>query len=224
MAAFFFYLTRNPHVYETLRTEILSTLGPPPSSPTTPFPTPLLKSTPYLSACIDEALRIAPPFPGALWRETTTPITLSNTHPPIPAGTQISTGLYAIHHNSSYFPDPYTFLPERWLSDQTRNPYFEKLDIARKAFAPFQLGSRACVGKGLALRELHIALGYVIWRADFRVATSENGCGSTGGGGEGNGWIGRKRQWGREREDEYQLLGHFTSGKEGPCVQFRVRR
>ena len=57
----------------------------------------------------------------------------------IPAGTSIALMLYGMHHNPDVFPDPQTFKPERFLSEQNigRHPY---------AFLPFSAGPRNCIG------------------------------------------------------------------------------
>ena len=58
-------------------------------------------------------MRLAPPAPGALWREVCAGgATIDGKH--IPAGYDVAVCLYAIHHNPAHFPDPYAFKPERF--------------------------------------------------------------------------------------------------------------
>lgn len=65
MCATLFYLTRYPDAYERLKTEIrneFSSIDEIRSGPT-------LESCVYLSACINESMRLSPPTPRAPWRE-----------------------------------------------------------------------------------------------------------------------------------------------------------
>lgn len=82
--------------------------------------------------------------------------------------------------------------------------------MARSAFIPFSLGARGCVGKSLALKELALVLGRLVWSLDFKLAEVDNEKLPA-------------RLVGRGPEDEYQLLAGFTAAKDGPIVQFRRR-
>ena len=65
MCATFFYLTRDPEAYTKLVTEIrdaFSCLDDIRSGPS-------LESCVYLTACIEESMRMSPPTPRAPWRE-----------------------------------------------------------------------------------------------------------------------------------------------------------
>ncbi|NWV00615.1 CP27B protein, partial [Upupa epops] len=60
---------------------------------------------------------------------------------------------YSTSRDGRYFPAPDSFLPERWLlRDGTRHPF---------ASLPFGVGPRSCVGRRLALLEVHQALAQV---------------------------------------------------------------
>lgn len=73
-------------------------------------------------------MRLAPPAPGALWREVCAGgAIVDGRH--IPAGYDVAVCQYAICHNADYFPDPYRFNPERFLASPTeerspRDDYF----------------------------------------------------------------------------------------------------
>ena len=79
----------------------------------------------YLLACINEALRIAPASPAPLWREVKTGGAVID-HQAIEEGTNVAATIYAMHHNAEYFPEPYSFRPERWIASMD-NPK-EKID------------------------------------------------------------------------------------------------
>jgi cytochrome P450 len=207
LAAFFFYVSRNPAVYEKVTEEVRKTF----STLDSIRPGPELSGCTYLLACINEALRIAPASPAPLWREVKTGGAVIDHHA-IQAGTNVAATIYAMHHNAEYFPEPYSFRPERWIASMD-NPK-EKIDHARVAFIPFSTGPRGCVGKPLAMKELTLTLARILWTLDFKTVDGEMGKLGEGGPGLGAG---------RERRDEYQLKSGFAAGKEGPIVQFRRR-
>ncbi|KAJ8110738.1 hypothetical protein ONZ43_g5796 [Nemania bipapillata] len=203
MASLFFYLSRNPRVYEKLVTEIRSTFkqyedikgGQ------------QLAGCRYLRACIDEALRITPPVAGTLWRETCEPVVIDG-HV-VPAGTQVGVNSYSIHHNEEYFPRPFEFDPDRWLvKDEAQ------LSLMNSAFFAFSLGSRACAGKSMAYLETGLTMAKAIWLFDFEIAPGELGAvgeGIPGKGGE------------RGRRNEFQLYDTFGSRHDGPYLIFHPR-
>lgn len=49
---------------------------------------------------------------------------------------------YWMHMDPEVFPDPHSFEPRRWLTDDT-----ERLRIMHAHYVPFSKGSRACVGQ-----------------------------------------------------------------------------
>ena len=59
----------------------------------------------------------------------------------IPKGTPIGESSRILHHNPRYFPDPFKFKPERWITeDNKRNVHLEKYILS------FSTGSRICLG------------------------------------------------------------------------------
>ncbi|MCJ1325980.1 hypothetical protein MMC10_002643 [Thelotrema lepadinum] len=203
LAALFFYLAHHPSARARATGEIRAAF------PTRDTPVKLgaeLTSCTFLAACIDESLRLVPPAATAPWREVVNPITLDGTHH-IPAGVDVGTCTYALHHRSDAFPEPYEFKPERWLGEN-RTPE------ALASFAPFSMGPRSCVGKGLARAELALAVAMVLRRFEFETAGGFEGVGCGGDGGkDGKGW--------RGRVGEYQVRDHITCAKDGPVVRFR---
>ena len=91
----------------------------------------------------------------------------------------------------------------------------EAVELAKKSFAPFLIGARMCAARNMAVMELLLTVAHVIWAMDFKVA--DGPVGRIGQGGPG-------MQRGRERDDEFQVYGHFvTVGKDGPVLQFGKR-
>ncbi|KAI5923348.1 cytochrome P450 [Camillea tinctor] len=208
--ALFFYLSRNPKCYQRLVDEIRSTF----SNNSEIQAGPKLASCKYLRACIDEALRIAPPVPGTLWREVAAE---SNGQPlvvdghVIPPGTQVGVNMYTLHHNEEYFPDPYAFKPERWLASETQETHRK---VMSEAFSPFSIGYRGCAGKAMAYLETSLIIAKTLWYFNFESAPGK--LGEVGGG------IPRRRD-GRARPDEYQLYDVIAGQHDGPYLVFKPR-
>ena len=133
---------------------------------------------------------------GVFWREIL-PGGASINGEHMPAAYDVGTGIYAVHHNPLYYPDPFVYDPSRWLADP-KDPLSEaRVNIARSAFIPFSHGPRACVARPLAYLEMTLAVARVLWAADIRAAGGDEGKV-----GEGHPSLG----WGRHRPEEYQLM------------------
>lgn len=164
MAAIFYYLADTPRAYRRLQKEIRDAFQ---SSEEIAIG-PKMNSLSYLRACIDEGLRMAPPTGSSLFREVRSEGAIVDDCV-LPPGVQVGVPIYAIHHNTDYFHEPFQYLPERWLVDEPDNS-LEKVERARSAFCPFSLGMRGCVGKGMAMMELKLAVAYAMWNFDFDFA------------------------------------------------------
>ncbi|KAJ6495407.1 high nitrogen upregulated cytochrome P450 monooxygenase 2 [Mycena sanguinolenta] len=120
----------------------------------------------FLSACINESLRLHPPVPskGGSRQIPFTQRGRSIAGRFIPPGTSVWTPPYALHRNPEYFSHPNQFLPERWLSGSN----FERHDTS--AFMPFSLGPANCVGQKFAKCELFLVLSILFKSFDLRFA------------------------------------------------------
>ncbi|KAI3326159.1 cytochrome P450 [Xylariaceae sp. AK1471] len=209
ISALFFYVSRNRDVYSRLATELRRTF----ESDASIRGGSQLASCRYLRACIDEALRISPPVSGTLWRELyldeqrNKPF-IVNGHV-IPPGIQVGVSIYALHHNEKYFDNPFTFSPERWLTEDQAT-----LSRMYSAFSPFSLGPRGCAGKAMAYLEASLVIAKVIWRFDFEPALGKKGEAGRGnfGSRDGSGQL-----------DEFQLYDTFGSRHTGPNLIFHIR-
>ncbi|KAI1824026.1 cytochrome P450 [Xylaria intraflava] len=211
LSATFFYLSRNPTCYRKLAEEIRTAF----QKGADICGGPQLFACRYLRACIDEALRMSPPLPGTLWRE----LYEDNGEPwvidghVIPPGTKVGVNTYSLHHNEEYFPEPFAYVPERWLEDET--PYPQASNKAMQdAFAAFSTGARGCGGKAMAYLEASLVVARTLWYFDFEVAPGQPGKAGCGFSGAANG---------RERETEYQLYDVFISIHDGPNLIFKQR-
>lgn len=100
-----------------------------------------LEQLPYLSAVIQEGLRLNPASVNRMQRIS--PDESLIYHDPlgtqewvIPVGTSVSMDPLSISMNPKIFPDPQSFLPDRWIG----NPRLEKYLFT------FAKGTRMCAG------------------------------------------------------------------------------
>ena len=218
-----FYLLHNPETLKRLQNEVRTKFG---SADDIRIGTDLVSCV-YLLACIDESLRLASPVGSLLPREIL-PGGLKVDGQWFPPGVDVGVPNYTLHHNAEYFPSPFEFRPERWLSVNNQSQTHRKsstasiareatinvdLEVAQAAFMPFGIGRTSCVGKYLAYQEISLTIARMIWQYDMRVKP-----GSTVGEGHPN--LG----WGRKRKNEFQLQDRFVSTHEGPMVEFRARK
>ncbi|KAK0466888.1 cytochrome P450 monooxygenase [Desarmillaria tabescens] len=100
------------------------------------------KNLPYLQAVINEGLRLYPAVAMGLPRVAPEGgmMILGNY---FPAGTIVSVPTYTIHRDPAVFGDDVEeFRPERWFERDSAS--------MSKAFNPFSVGPRACIGRNLA--------------------------------------------------------------------------
>jgi cytochrome P450 len=202
VAAAMFYLLRNEASFGRLKQEIRSSFVS-----IDDLRSPKLLQLPYLSAVIDEALRLAPSVLSAFPREVLAGgLDVDGLH--IPEGITVGVSAYAVHHNEAYFPDSFAWRPERWLGEDEKS----NVGVARAAFCTFSMGRYNCIGKNVAILASKLVLAKMLYTYDVRPVDGK----VTGGGGTS---LGK----GREREDEYQLLDYLVAYRSGPMVQFKAR-
>ena len=79
----------------------------------------------------------------------------------IPKGALLLLSIWDIHRNPEHWPEPLAFLPERFADSNAAGEI-------RSHFLPFGGGSRACLGKNLALMEGPMILGTVLKNFRFQ--------------------------------------------------------
>lgn len=208
LSALFHYLSHNPRCYSRLCQEIRSTFL---QEEDIRSGLQLSRCT-YLRACLDETLRMSPAVPGTLWREeisgsadSSKPLVIDGHR--IPKGVCVGVNTYSILHNEKYFPDPFTFKPERWLEGSGLG------QADREAFAPFSLGVRGCPGRSLAYLEISLVMARTLWHFDFELAPCSPKDGTVP---EARGMLNRL-----ENNGEYPIQDMLAAVHDGPWLKFR---
>ena len=134
-------LVRHPEKLERLRTEVLA------------------GEDAYLTATIQETLRLRPVIVLVI-RKLTEPVELGGYE--LPAGARVTPSIYLIHRDPRIYPDPHSFIPERFL-DNPPGTY---------TWIPFGGGVRRCLGAAFAQFEMAVVLRELIARRQLEPARS----------------------------------------------------
>jgi len=128
----------------------------------------LLNSLPYTMAVIKETLRLNPP--SSVIRKGKAGVYITDdegTRYPT-EGCNVFALNPALHRNPKYWPEPESFLPERWLASPG-----DSLHPTEGSWRPFNAGQRGCIGQTLAVLELKIALVMTVREFSVRPAYEE---------------------------------------------------
>lgn len=117
---------------------------------------------PYLNAVIEESLRLYPPVPVTLPRQTLPEGNVVDGHF-VPGNTTVGVNHWSAYRSKDNFRNPDQFIPERWLGDQVY------ADDQRAALQPFHIGPRNCIGKTLAYAEMRSILARMLWHFDMEL-------------------------------------------------------
>ena len=203
MSGVLFYLSRNSAVYANLAAKIRSVF----SSSSEISSGPKLNSCKYLRAVIEETLRISPPALTPGWREQDPKsIAAGETFVVdghiIPPGTQVAITPYSLQRNASYFPNPGTFDPDRWVPIDGESTALRDARVEmHNCFAPFQLGEFACAGKPMAWREMSLVVAKVMLYFDFEAVDYDR----------------------LKDGEEFQLQDGIVAEHDGPNLCFKPR-
>lgn len=140
------YLLIHKEAYDKMMTEIDSAVRNNLISDTPQY-SEVLENLPYYTACVRETMRLCPSAPNIFPRYVSEPgLDLYGKF--APPGTEISCNPYLVHRDPElYGDDAEEFRPERWL-DPERAKLYNKYNFG------FGYGSRACLGKDIAMMEL----------------------------------------------------------------------
>jgi cytochrome P450 len=109
----------------------------------------------YLTATIQETLRLRPVIVGVL-RRLTEAIELGGHH--LPAGVTVMPSIHLIHRDPTIYPEPDAFRPERFIETPP----------GTYTWIPFGGGVRRCIGAAFAQQEMAIVLRELVARRTIR--------------------------------------------------------
>ncbi|KAE8370766.1 cytochrome P450 [Aspergillus caelatus] len=155
-----FHIINTPSIYQRLREELKSAIPDPNNMPSLTD----LEQLPYLTACIQECVRMSYGVSQRAFR-ISDHITLTYKNYVIPPGTVVSMDNYSVAHDEEIFPESFTFRPERWLGDPVA-PDGKKLT---RYLVSFGKGTRSCLGINLAYAEMYLTLANVFRNFDFEL-------------------------------------------------------
>ncbi|KAF9961169.1 hypothetical protein BGZ70_008346 [Mortierella alpina] len=152
------YLVKNPSTLKRLREELDQATA---SNPMGALPTyDQVRNLSYLTACINESMRLRPVAATGLPREITEDTVLAGYK--IPKGTVVLAQLPQLHWSEEYFPKAGSYIPERWIPEES--PFRPVEDFT---FYPFSAGTRNCVGKNFAMMEMRLILATILTTYDI---------------------------------------------------------
>ncbi|KAH7682545.1 Cytochrome P450 E-class group I protein [Dioscorea alata] len=115
----------------------------------------------YLKAVIKEALRLHPPIPLLVPRESTEHVKLHGFD--IPEKTRVVINAWAIGRDPKSWERPEEFMPERFLNSEVdfKGQHFE--------FIPFGAGRRGCPGIMFAISTIELAVAALLHHFDWKL-------------------------------------------------------
>ncbi|RAQ55733.1 cytochrome P450 [Aspergillus flavus] len=121
---------------------------------------------PYLDACIQEAVRLHPPFALVLGRVVPAGgVTVLNHY--LPEGTLVGGNPYVVNrHAETFGPDVEEWRPESWLEGEGR----KRLE---QSVPTFDAGRRVCLGKYIGILELKRLVPFLVLKYDMKIIDPE---------------------------------------------------
>ena len=109
----------------------------------------------YLTAVVQEVLRLRPSIPQIILREVMKPIEIGGVQ--YEPGDIIWPSAHLLHHDPKLYPEPHAFRPERWLGTKPTN----------YTWIPFGGGRIRCLGAEVALVEMKAVIREVLSRYEL---------------------------------------------------------
>ncbi|XP_072081849.1 phenylacetaldehyde oxime monooxygenase CYP71AN24-like isoform X2 [Arachis hypogaea] len=120
----------------------------------------------YLKCVIKEVLRLHPPLPVLVPRQTTSNSKIKGYD--IPSKTTVYLNVWAIHRDPELWKDPEEFIPERFESNQID---FKGQDFQ---YIPFGSGRRGCPGMSFGLASTEYILANLLYWFDWKLPINED--------------------------------------------------
>ncbi|KAK7742002.1 hypothetical protein SLS53_004586 [Cytospora paraplurivora] len=147
LSSVMYYLSKYPEARRKLELEIETAVGL--GSASNPITYAEAVKLPYLSAVINEAMRIHPATGFILERRVPkNGITLHGVH--LPESTVVGVNAWALHYNKDVFGhDVHAFRPERWIEGDE-----DSIKNMKRNMIAFGYGPRSCIGKSISMLEM----------------------------------------------------------------------
>ncbi|EYU31746.1 hypothetical protein ABFS82_07G060600 [Erythranthe guttata] len=125
-----------------------------------------IEKLPYLKAVIKETMRLYPPLPLLIPKETMEKCTINGYE--IEPKTITFVNVWAIGRDPEYWESPNEFLPERFLNNNNDEKI---IDFKGRDFGyiPFGSGRRSCPGLSLGVAAVEMALANLLYSFDFEL-------------------------------------------------------
>ncbi|CAN6342705.1 unnamed protein product [Urochloa humidicola] len=149
-------LLKNPEAMRKLQKELRTVLGSKPEVEDSD-----MDRLPYLRAVIKETLRLHPVVPMLSYKAEATVEVQGYT---IPEGSNVVVNVWAIHHSADVWPEPFKFMPERFLMHKEIDYFGRSFE-----FLPFGSGRHICLGLPLANRMLPVMLGSLVHQFEWKL-------------------------------------------------------
>jgi cytochrome P450 len=170
------YLMTHPRIYARLQAEI-DVVVKDEKVPTAPgiISDLEVRRLPYLAAVVREGLRIHPPVTNLFSRVVPSNgdvVTIDGKEYYLPGGTFIGYSAWGMHRNNKdvYGEDAPVFRPERWLMEDNDPVTKERLTRMQKTNdLIFSHGKWQCLGKNVALIEIHKTIFELLRNFDFSI-------------------------------------------------------
>ncbi|XP_077246508.1 cytochrome P450 71A1-like [Tasmannia lanceolata] len=154
-------LVRNPTIIKKAQEEVRSVVGK-----KSKVQEEDIQGMDYLKSIIKETLRLHPPFPLLVPRETISAFKLQGYY--IPPKTRVIINAWAIGRDPDSWDNAEEFCPERFMN----NP----IDFKGKDFQliPFGMGRRGCPGISFSISSMELALANLLYWFDWELPDSKN--------------------------------------------------
>lgn len=129
---------------------------------------------PYIRAIVKEGLRVRPITNIGTPHYTTADVIYKDYL--IPKGSIVAIEQYPIHFNPEFYPNPHSFMPERYLEYPfSAGAYAAGVDPDKRDHFSFGAGRRICSGLHLAEASLFILTAKLLWAFDISPSLDAQG-------------------------------------------------
>lgn len=163
LSAILYQVLREPQHLERLQKELRTTF-----SRVEDISLAGLQHLPYLNACINESLRLIPPFHLRFASRISPGAEISGVY--VPKGVVVFSDIYTMQRSASYWAYPDEFRPERWLDSGPETPY---ANDNKATFRPFLLGERLCMGKKMFYHVAYLSLARLLVPFDLELVNKD---------------------------------------------------